>query len=106
MINRTCRHSINQAADREVLREMSQGKTPEANIVLDEIDADIIEGEHFDRWEDIREAFRSGEMPPENQPQPTDAERDLITAGWIRIQEGVEARKQFQARWCPSPDPL
>ena len=31
-----------------------RGKTPEANIVLDEIDADIIDGEHFDRWEDIR----------------------------------------------------
>ena len=58
------------------------GKTPEANIVLDEIDADIIDGEHFDRWEDIREAFNSGEMPPENQPQPTDAERDLITR-WL-----------------------
>ena len=51
----------------------------EANIRLDDIDGDIVNGEHFDRWEDIREAFNSGEMPPEDQKQPSGKERSLIT---------------------------
>ena len=55
------------------------GKTPKADIGLDSIDPDIIAGEHFDKWEDVREAFNTGEMPPEDKPQPTDAERDLMT---------------------------
>ena len=52
------------------------------NITLDPINPDIVAGEHFDRWEDIREAFNSGEMPPEDQRQPTAAERDVITR-WL-----------------------
>lgn len=58
------------------------GKTPKADIRLDSIDPDIINGEHFDKWEDVREAFNTGEMPPEGKPQPTDAERNLITR-WL-----------------------
>lgn len=46
---------------------------------LDNIDPDLLAGEHFDQWEDIREAFNSGEMPPEKKEQPTLKERDLIT---------------------------
>lgn len=58
------------------------GKKTEATIRLDNIDADIVAGEHFDQWEDIREAFNSGEMPPEDQRQPTAEERDTITR-WL-----------------------
>ncbi len=54
------------------------GKTPKAEIGLDNIDPDIIAGEHLGKWEDVREAFNTGEMPPEGKPQPTDAERDLM----------------------------
>ena len=46
---------------------------------LDEIDPDVVRGTNFDQWEDVREAFNNGEMPPEDKPQPTDAERDLLT---------------------------
>jgi hypothetical protein len=46
---------------------------------LDTIDPDVVRGTSFDQWEDVREAFNSGEMPPEEKPQPTDAERDLMT---------------------------
>ena len=41
---------------------------------LDEIDPDVVRGTNFDQWEDVREAFNNGEMPPEDKPQPTDAE--------------------------------
>ena len=58
------------------------GNNPKAKIGLDNIDPDLVNGEHFGKWEDVREAFNSGEMPPEDQPQPTDAERDVMTR-WL-----------------------
>lgn len=50
-----------------------------AKLRFDTIDPDIVTGEHFGKWEDVREAFNTGEMPPEDEPQPTDAERELMT---------------------------
>jgi hypothetical protein len=58
------------------------GKTPKAEIQFNSIDPDIITGEHFGKWEDVREAFNTGEMPPEDEPQPTTAERDAMTR-WL-----------------------
>ncbi len=46
---------------------------------LDTIDPDVVGGTSFDQWEDVREAFNTGEMPPEKKPQPTGTERDLMT---------------------------
>ncbi len=54
----------------------------EGKLRVDNIDPNIISGEHSGRWEDIREAFNSGEMPPEDHPQPTITERSVIT-GWL-----------------------
>ena len=58
------------------------GNTPKASMQLDSIDPDIVTGEDFGKWEDVREAFNTGEMPPEDQPQPTAAERDAMTR-WL-----------------------
>lgn len=58
------------------------GKKTEAKIHVGKIDPDVVHGKHFDQWEDIREAFNSGEMPPEDQPQPTASQRDKITR-WL-----------------------
>jgi hypothetical protein len=52
---------------------------------LDVIDPDVVRGISFDQWEDVREVFNSGEMPPEEKPQPTDAERDLMTR-WMDLE--------------------
>ena len=57
-------------------------KTSKAEIQFDSIDPDIITGEHPGKWEDVREAFNTGEMPPEDEPQPTTAERDAMTR-WL-----------------------
>ena len=54
----------------------------EAKIRFDNIDPNILSGEHTGEWEDTREAFNSGEMPPEDELQPTDAERTVITQ-WL-----------------------
>lgn len=72
--------------------ECHSGNEPEAGIQLEGIDPDIVDGEHFDRWEDIREAFNSGEMPPDDKPQPSASERDLITR-WL--DEEFKKAKQF-----------
>ncbi len=67
-------------------------KKSEAKIRFDNIDPNIVSGEHFDRWEDVREAFNSGEMPPEDQRQPTPEERDLVTR-WM--DEEFKKAKQY-----------
>jgi hypothetical protein len=53
-----------------------------AKLRFDTIDPDIITGEHFGKWEDVREAFNTGEMPPEEKPQPTTSERQMM-AKWL-----------------------
>lgn len=58
------------------------GETPKASMGLNSIDPNIITGEHFGKWEDVREAFNTGEMPPQDEPQPTAAERDAMTR-WL-----------------------
>ena len=57
-------------------------KTSNAEIRFDKIDPDIVTGQHTGKWKDAREAFNTGEMPPEGEPQPTAAERDVFT-GWL-----------------------
>lgn len=54
-------------------------KKSQGDMQLHAIDPDLIAGEHSGRWEDIQEAFNSGEMPPEDQPQPTEEERFALT---------------------------
>ena len=60
-------------------------ETAEAKIRFDNIDPNIITGEHSGHWEDVREAFNNGDMPPEDEPQPTNVERDVI-ASWLEAE--------------------
>ena len=58
---------------------------PEKNkgkITLHSLDGDLAEGYEMGRWELILEMLESGEMPPEDEPQPEKSERDAI-AKWI-----------------------
>lgn len=67
-------------------------KKQKANLRFDRIDPDIVDGEHFGQWEDLREAFNTGEMPPEDELQPTIAERELMTR-WLDVE--FKKAKQF-----------
>ena len=49
---------------------------------LDRIDPDLLTGEDFGKWEDVREVFNTGDMPPKDKPKPTDAEREGM-ARWM-----------------------
>ena len=61
------------------------GNAPKADIGLDHIDPDIVTGKDFGVWEDVREAFNSGEMPPQDERQPSSSERDVITR-WLDVE--------------------
>jgi len=57
--------------------EKSKGK-----ISLHTLDGDLSAGREPERWEDILEMLESGEMPPEDEEQPSETKRMLV-ADWI-----------------------
>ncbi|MDC0322468.1 DUF1592 domain-containing protein [Verrucomicrobiales bacterium] len=57
--------------------EKSKGK-----ITVHSLDGDLSAGQELERWELILEMLESGEMPPEDEKQPSDAERKAV-ATWI-----------------------
>ena len=57
-------------------------KKVKGKMRFDNIDPNIINGEHINKWEDTLEAFNIGEMPPEDEKQPTKEEREII-ALWL-----------------------
>lgn len=67
-----------------------------ADLSLQEYRTEAQAVSHRQVWEKVLRNVRTREMPPENKPQPTQAERDLIAA-WIEA-------KVFQCD-CNHPDP-
>jgi len=65
-------------------------KKVKGKIRFDNMDPNIISGQHTNQWEDTLETFNLGEMPPEDEKQPTAEERDII-ALWLD-QEFKKAR--------------
>ena len=57
--------------------EKSKGK-----ISLHTLDGDLSAGREPERWEDVLEMLESGEMPPEDEEQPSETKRMLV-ADWI-----------------------
>ena len=57
-------------------------KKVKGKMRFDNIDPNIISGEHTNKWEDTLETFNLGEMPPEDEKQPTAEERDIISL-WL-----------------------
>jgi len=64
--------------------EKSKGK-----LTLHTLDGDLAAGGEIERWEDILEVLNQGEMPPEDEKQPSDAEREAVKA-WI--DQGMRAQ--------------
>lgn len=57
--------------------EKSKGK-----LTLHTLDGDLGTGGELDRWENILDVLTHGEMPPEDEKQPSDAERKAVEQ-WI-----------------------
>lgn len=51
-------------------------------ITLHSLDGDLSAGQELERWETILDVLSHGEMPPDDEPQPSDAEREAV-AKWI-----------------------
>ena len=51
-------------------------------LTLHTLDGDLASGQGLERWEDVLDALKLGEMPPEGETQPSDAERQAVT-DWI-----------------------
>ena len=57
-------------------------KKSKGEITLHTLNGEFSAGPALDRWELILEMLESGEMPPEDEPQPAAAERKAV-AKWI-----------------------
>lgn len=51
-------------------------------LTLHTLDGDLAAGQEIERWEDILDVLQSGEMPPEDEPQPNETDRQVV-ANWI-----------------------
>ena len=65
-------------------------KKQKGDVRLDTLDGDLVNGKSVFLWKDVLHRLETGEMPPEDEPQPTEAERDAL-AQWIR----AELRKRL-----------
>ena len=54
----------------------------EAKLELDSLNPDMIKGPDADRWHEVLNQLNTGEMPPEDEPQPTREERETLTQ-WL-----------------------
>lgn len=64
---------------------------------LDEIDPNLIKGDDAETWRFMLDMVNSGEMPPEEEEQPTEEERALLV-DWITasVQNAVKIKKAEQ----------
>lgn len=61
-------------------------------VVLHALDGDLSGAEDLELWQSVYDMVESGEMPPDEEPQPEDAERAGVVK-WIR----AELRRQTSA---------
>ena len=70
-----------------------------ANLRVDELDPDLFTGADGDIWEEVYNQLNIGDMPPEDEDQPTTAEREKISA-WVhgQIHHAAEAKRSTGGR--------
>lgn len=65
----------------------------EGDLRIDELSSDFTADDSRERWQQVLRRVLSGEMPPEDAPQPTAEERHALTA-WIGRQLAAEAARR------------
>jgi hypothetical protein len=70
------------------------------DITLHSLDGDLSAGHEMVRWELILEMLESGQMPPEGEPQPKEAERQAI-AKWV--ESGLRDYVAHASQESPKP---
>ena len=71
-------------------------KKLEGDLALDVLDADMKESTSGARWALVRGKLEAGEMPPEDEPRPAQAEVEKVLA-WIKL-EMKRSRRNFTRR--------
>ena len=69
-------------------------------ITVHSLDGDLSAGQELERWEAILDVLEHGEMPPEDEPQPIDAEREQVAA-WI--ESGMRDYVTHASKEAPEP---
>lgn len=66
---------------------------------IDQLSRDFGDGKDIAMWVEVIDRINSGEMPPENKPQPSAVEIEQVV-GWLgeRIKEGKRARMAKRAK--------
>jgi hypothetical protein len=66
----------------------------EAQLRIDTLSIDLVSSDAGDHWEEVLNQLNLGAMPPEDQPQPTADQRELITS-WIHteLKHAAEMRR-------------
>jgi len=62
--------------------ECHSGDKPQGNLGLDRLKLDFSDAATRQHWSAVVERIRSGEMPPQDQPRPTEKEIQSLT-GWL-----------------------
>lgn len=60
----------------------------EGGLRIDRLDADFVSGADVDHWQEVLDRMNLGEMPPEDEPQPTRQEQ-LALIDWLTQQMQV-----------------
>ncbi len=68
------------------------------DLRLDQLDGDLNQSATFDRWQEIIERVRSGEMPPEKEPRPTSEEITKMVQQVTTRLEAVEEERRGEGR--------
>ena len=76
-------------------------KKQKGKVTLHDIHGDLSSGEALDRWEEILEMLESGEMPPEDEPQPSAAERQAVV-DWIEAGLRSQTAKADEEKPAPT----
>lgn len=75
-------------------------KKQKADLRLDELDADVINGRHSDTWQEVLDLVNLSEMPPQDaelQPKRSDRQ-DAVVALTALLREAMEAKRSTGGR--------
>jgi hypothetical protein len=63
----------------------------ESDLRLDDLDPDMVKGRHGGQWREVLDALNRGDMPPEDEVQPTADERETVLQ-WLSSELDRAAR--------------
>ena len=69
-------------------------KKAEGNLSFAKLNRDFVKGDDADRWHEVLNRLNVGEMPPEDEPQPTAKELEILT-DWLtdELKQAALARR-------------